>query len=80
LAFAVTTTALSAGIGQAQSNVALHGAPATGSAYFLLRSPEVFIASVYEPISGCGLAQLFMLSSTTGGNQFAVDSGIRHNV
>ena len=47
--------------------------------YFLSKTTDVFISPVYEHTSGQGLAQLFMLGSASGGNQFAVDVGIRHN-
>ncbi|RKR31358.1 MULTISPECIES: porin [Paraburkholderia] len=47
--------------------------------YFLSKRTDVFISPVYEHTSGRGLAQLFMLGSASGGNQFAVDVGIRHN-
>ncbi|KWF94590.1 hypothetical protein WL94_10415 [Burkholderia cepacia] len=47
--------------------------------YFLSKSTDVFISPVYEHASGRGLAQLFQLGSASGGNQFAVDIGIRHN-
>ena len=47
--------------------------------YFLSKSTDVFISPVYEHMSGHGLAQLFQLGSASGGNQFAIDIGIRHN-
>ncbi|MCA8456820.1 porin [Burkholderia multivorans] len=47
--------------------------------YLLSKRTDVFIAPVYEHVSGSGHAQMFMLGAASGGNQFAVDAGIRHN-
>ncbi|MBU9133412.1 porin [Burkholderia multivorans] len=47
--------------------------------YLLSKRTDVFIAPVYERVSGSGHAQMFMLGAASGGNQLAVDVGIRHN-
>ncbi|WP_233425774.1 porin [Paraburkholderia kururiensis] len=47
--------------------------------YLLSKRTDIFIAPVYEHVSGRGHAQMFMLGAASGGNQFAVDVGIVHN-
>jgi outer membrane protein OmpU len=46
--------------------------------YLFSKRTDIFIAPVYEHVSGSGHAQMFMLGAASGGNQFAVDVGIRH--
>jgi len=47
--------------------------------YLLSKRTDVFIVPVYEHVAGSGHAQTFMLGAASGGNQFAVEVGIRHD-